>query len=107
MKTRYQKTGESLREYAFEIQKFTTSDFSANVLEMISLQYFVGGLKDGEIQRALRMADVQDLKSTLLYALKFEAATQASCIDHHFIRGARMTADASCESPWRKEIKKF
>ncbi|GFW49762.1 uncharacterized protein TNCV_358651 [Trichonephila clavipes] len=56
---------------------------------MISLEYFVNGLKDEEIQRAVRMADVQDLKS----ALKFQAATQASCIDRHSIRGTRVIAD--------------
>ncbi|GFT06665.1 retrovirus-related Pol polyprotein from transposon 412 [Trichonephila clavipes] len=38
------------------------------------------------------MADVQDLKSALLYALKLQAATQASRKDRHSIRGARITA---------------
>ncbi|GFS83438.1 uncharacterized protein TNCV_513941 [Trichonephila clavipes] len=60
--------------------------------------YFVDGLKDGEIQMAVRMADVKGLKSALLYALKVEAATQASCIDRHSIREARGTADEPCES---------
>ncbi|GFW77444.1 uncharacterized protein TNCV_2498371 [Trichonephila clavipes] len=49
MKTRHQKPEESLQEYAFEIQRLTTlafSDFSANVREMISLEYFLDGLKD-------------------------------------------------------------
>ncbi|GFV91173.1 CCHC-type domain-containing protein [Trichonephila clavipes] len=49
------------------------------------------------------MADVEDLKS----ALKLEAANEASCRDRHSIRGARVTADAPCESPWMKEIKKL
>ncbi|GFV98452.1 uncharacterized protein TNCV_624111 [Trichonephila clavipes] len=96
MKTRIQKTGESLQEYAFEIQRFITlasSDFSANVREMISLQYFVDGLKDGEIQKAVRVADVQDLKFALLYALKFEVTSQASSIDRHSLSEARVTAD--------------
>ncbi|GFW62950.1 uncharacterized protein TNCV_4452991 [Trichonephila clavipes] len=56
LKTRDQKPEESLQEYAFEIQRFTTlafSDFSANVREIISLEYFVDGLKDEEIQRAV------------------------------------------------------
>ncbi|GFW52376.1 uncharacterized protein TNCV_4115801 [Trichonephila clavipes] len=110
METRRQTPEVSLQEYAFEIQRLTTlaiSDFSANVREMIFLEYFVDGLKVEEIQRAVRMADVQDLKSALLYALKVEAATQASCIDRHSIRGARVTADAPCESPRRKEVKKL
>ncbi|GFW59236.1 uncharacterized protein TNCV_2781671 [Trichonephila clavipes] len=94
MKTRHQKPKESLQEYAFEMQRLTTfafSDFSANVREMI----FLDGLKDEEIQIAVRMADFKDLKSALLYALKVEAATQASCKDHHFIREARVTAQMS------------
>ncbi|GFT72374.1 uncharacterized protein TNCV_3609181 [Trichonephila clavipes] len=84
MKTRHQKPEESLQEYAFEMQRLTIlafSDFSANVREMISLEYFVDGLRVEEIQRAVRMADVQDLKSVL----KFEAVTQASCIDRHSV----------------------
>ncbi|GFS95338.1 uncharacterized protein TNCV_2631361 [Trichonephila clavipes] len=53
------------------------------------------------------MADVQDLKSTLLYALKLETATQASRRDHQFIRGARVTLDVPCESPWKSDIEKL
>ncbi|GFW90168.1 uncharacterized protein TNCV_1789891 [Trichonephila clavipes] len=92
MKTRLEKTEESSQEYAFEILKLITlafSDFSANVREIISLDYFVDRLKGEEILRAVRMADAQDLKSVLLYALKFEAATQASCIGHQSARGDR------------------
>ncbi|GFV39276.1 uncharacterized protein TNCV_1229781 [Trichonephila clavipes] len=74
---------------------------------MISFEYFVDGLKDEEIQKAVRMADIQDLKSALLYALKFEAVNQASCIDRHSIQGARVTADVPCESSWLKEIEKL
>ncbi|GFW87592.1 uncharacterized protein TNCV_4485571 [Trichonephila clavipes] len=101
MKTRLQKTGESLQEYAYEVErltKLTLCDHPATVREIISLQYFVDGLKDGKIKRAVRMVDVQDLKSALLYALKLEATTQASRKDHHSIRGARVTADVPFES---------
>ncbi|GFW23151.1 uncharacterized protein TNCV_3802511 [Trichonephila clavipes] len=93
MKTRLQKTGESLQEYASEVERLANlafSDHPATVREAISLQYFVDGLKDGEIQKAVRMADVQDLKSALLYALKLEAATQASRRDRQSIQGARV-----------------
>ncbi|GFU49129.1 uncharacterized protein TNCV_573681 [Trichonephila clavipes] len=110
MKTRLQKTGESLQEYASEIERLANlafSDHPATVRETISLQYFVDGMKKGKIQKAVRMADVQDLKSTLLYALKVEATNEASCRDNHFVRGARVTTDATCESPWRKKIDKL
>ncbi|GFX96816.1 uncharacterized protein TNCV_1648511 [Trichonephila clavipes] len=88
LKTRPQKTGESLQEYASEVERLTNLSFSDHpetTREIISLQYFVDGLKEGEIQKAVRMADVQDLKSALLYALKLEAATQASHRDRHSI----------------------
>ncbi|GFX73296.1 uncharacterized protein TNCV_4206461 [Trichonephila clavipes] len=81
MKTRLPKTGENLQEYASEVERLANlafSDHPATVRETISLQYLLDGLKEGEIQKAVRMADVQDLKSSLLYALKLEAATQAS-----------------------------
>ncbi|GFV33611.1 retrovirus-related Pol polyprotein from transposon 412 [Trichonephila clavipes] len=92
------------------MQKLTTlafSDFLANVREMICLEYFVDGLKDEEIQMAVRMADFKDLKSALLYALKVETAIQASCIDRHSLREARVTADEPCESRCIKGIDKL
>ncbi|GFX75704.1 retrovirus-related Pol polyprotein from transposon 412 [Trichonephila clavipes] len=110
MKTRLQKTGESLQEYASEVERLTNlafSDHPATMREVILIQYFVDGLKEGEIQKAVRMEDVQDLKSALLYALKVEAANETNCRDRHFVRGARATTDAPCESPWRKEIEKL
>ncbi|GFY04212.1 uncharacterized protein TNCV_1199901 [Trichonephila clavipes] len=88
MKTRLQKTGESLQEYASEVERFANlafSDHPATVRETIYFQYFVYGLKEEEIQKAVRMTDVQDLKSALLYALKLEASTQASRKDRHII----------------------
>ncbi|GFX04742.1 uncharacterized protein TNCV_2247251 [Trichonephila clavipes] len=77
MKTRLHDTGESLQEYASEIERLANLDFSdypENMQEIIALQYFVDVLKDGEIQRAIRRTDIQDLKSVLLYALKLEAS---------------------------------
>ncbi|GFW04059.1 uncharacterized protein TNCV_2051751 [Trichonephila clavipes] len=96
MKTRLQKTVESLPEYASEVERLAKlhfSDLPATMRDTISLQYFVDGLKDGGTQKAVRMADVQDLKSARLYVLKLEATTQASRRDRQSIRGARVTAD--------------
>ncbi|GFS70771.1 uncharacterized protein TNCV_498311 [Trichonephila clavipes] len=73
MKTRLQIIGESLQEYAAEVEKLANlafSDHPATVRGVISLHYFVDGLKEGEIQKVVRMADVQDLKSALLSTLK-------------------------------------
>ncbi|GFU66317.1 uncharacterized protein TNCV_3642401 [Trichonephila clavipes] len=110
MKTRLSKTGESLQEYASEVERLDNlafSDHPATVRETIYLQYFVDGLKEGEIQKAVKMADIQNLKSALLYALKLEAATQASRKDRHFIGGARVIAYDLCESRLLKEMEKL
>ncbi|GFT62171.1 uncharacterized protein TNCV_251931 [Trichonephila clavipes] len=53
------------------------------------------------------MADVQELKSALLYAQNLEATTQASRQDCQSIRGARVTADEPCESQLLKEMEKL
>ncbi|GFX69696.1 uncharacterized protein TNCV_1770641 [Trichonephila clavipes] len=53
------------------------------------------------------MADVQDLKSALLYALKLDVATQASHRDRQSIRGVRVTLDPPCEFPWQSDNEKL
>ncbi|GFW78231.1 uncharacterized protein TNCV_137001 [Trichonephila clavipes] len=61
MKTRLRKTGESLQEFASEVKRLANlafSDHPATVREVISLQYFGDSLKEKEIQKAVRMADV-------------------------------------------------
>ncbi|GFV98177.1 uncharacterized protein TNCV_4449341 [Trichonephila clavipes] len=57
MKTRLQKTGESLQEYASEVEMLANlafSDHPSTVRETISLQYFVDGLREGEVQKAVK-----------------------------------------------------
>ncbi|GFW68792.1 hypothetical protein TNCV_3640061 [Trichonephila clavipes] len=58
---------------------------AAEELQTLPDRYFVDRLKDGEIQRAIRMADVHDPKSALLYALKLDATNEARSRDHHSI----------------------
>ncbi|GFT10410.1 hypothetical protein TNCV_3190911 [Trichonephila clavipes] len=53
------------------------------------------------------MADVKDLKSSLLSTQNLEATTQAKWRNRHSLRGARVTADAPCVSSWMKETMKF
>ncbi|GFT94567.1 uncharacterized protein TNCV_3266651 [Trichonephila clavipes] len=86
MKTRLQKTGESLQEFASEVERLANLAFCNHpetVREVISLQYFVersegGGSPEGSSRR-----------------------------DRQSIRGARVTLDAPCESPWKSDIEKL
>ncbi|KAF8773881.1 hypothetical protein HNY73_016492 [Argiope bruennichi] len=96
LKTRQQKPNETLQELATDIEKLSHlafSDCPTEVRETLAVQYFVDGVRDVEIQKALRMAETKDLKSALVYAIKFEAAQQASRRDRHFIRGAEVKRD--------------
>ncbi|KAF8782265.1 Retrovirus-related Pol polyprotein like [Argiope bruennichi] len=90
------KPNETLQELATDIEKLSHlafSDCPTEVRETLAVQYFVDGVRDVEIQKALRMAETKDLKSALVYAIKFEAAQQASRRDRHFIRGAEVKRD--------------
>ncbi|GFS70029.1 uncharacterized protein TNCV_748051 [Trichonephila clavipes] len=46
------------------------------------------------------------LNPVLLFALKVEAANEASYRDSHSVRDTTVITDVPCESPWRKEIEK-
>lgn len=73
----YQKMGESLQELAADIERLSYlaySDCPADVRGSLALQHFVEGKKDHEIQITLRMEDIKDVKSTLLYSVKYKTA---------------------------------
>lgn len=54
------------------------SDYSADVHGNLALKYFIDGIGHPKIQKALRMVDIKNLKSTRVYAMKFEAKTCSS-----------------------------
>ncbi|GFY24489.1 retrovirus-related Pol polyprotein from transposon 412 [Trichonephila clavipes] len=109
MKTRLQKTGESLQEYASEVERLTNlAFFDHPATERNNLfTVFRGRNEGGGSPEGCGTGRCEALKSALLYALKVEAANEASYRDSHSVRGARVTTDAPCGSPWRKEIEKL
>ncbi|GFV89787.1 retrovirus-related Pol polyprotein from transposon 412 [Trichonephila clavipes] len=78
------------------------SDCPTEVREVLALQHFIDGVRDPEIQKALRMADLKDLKGALVFAMKFEAAQQATRKDRHPIRAVN-ESDTSNSSVERLE----
>ncbi|GFS37936.1 gag-Pol polyprotein [Nephila pilipes] len=52
----------------------------------LAFQHFIDSVRDPETQKALRLADVKDIGSALVYAHKIEIAQQAACKDRHSIR---------------------
>ncbi|GFY01978.1 retrovirus-related Pol polyprotein from transposon 412 [Trichonephila clavipes] len=89
LKSRQQKVSKTLQELATDVERLSHlafSDCSTEVREVLALQHFIDGVRDPEIQKALRMADLKDLKGALVFAMKFEAAQRATRKDRHPIR---------------------
>ncbi|GFW70249.1 retrovirus-related Pol polyprotein from transposon 412 [Trichonephila clavipes] len=89
LKSRQKKVSETLQELATDVERLSHlafSDCPTEVREVLALQHFIDGVRDPEIQKALRMADLKDLKGALVFAMKFEAAQQATRKDRHPIR---------------------
>ncbi|GFT83934.1 retrovirus-related Pol polyprotein from transposon 412 [Trichonephila clavipes] len=105
LKSRQQKVSETLQELATDVERFSHlafSDCPTEVREVLALQHFIDGVRDPEIQKALRMADLKDLKEALVFAMKFEAAQQATRKDRHPIRAVN-ESDTSNSSVERLE----
>ncbi|GFU58770.1 hypothetical protein TNCV_3089111 [Trichonephila clavipes] len=105
LKSRQQKVSETLQELATDVERLSHlafSDCPTEVREVLALQHFIDGVRDPEIQKALRMADLKDLKGTLVFAMKFEAAQQATRKDRHPIRAVN-ESDTSNSSVERLE----
>ncbi|GFV82294.1 retrovirus-related Pol polyprotein from transposon 412 [Trichonephila clavipes] len=105
LKSRQQKVSETLQELATDVERLSHlafSDCPTEVREVLALQHFIDGVRDLEIQKALRMADLKDLKGALVFAMKFEAAQQATRKDRHPIRAVN-ESDTSNSSVERLE----
>ncbi|GFX74346.1 retrovirus-related Pol polyprotein from transposon 412 [Trichonephila clavipes] len=104
LKSRQQKVSETLQELATDVERLSHlafSDCPTEVREVLALQHFIDGVRDLEIQKALRMADLKDLKGALVFAMKL-GAQQATRKDRHPI-GAVTESDTSNSSVERLE----
>ncbi|GFV94669.1 retrovirus-related Pol polyprotein from transposon 17.6 [Trichonephila clavipes] len=105
LKSRQQKVSETLQELATDVERLSHlafSDCPTEVREVLALQHFIDGVRDPEIQKALRMVDLKDLKGALVFAMKFEAAQQTTRKDRHPIRAVN-ESDTSNSSVERLE----
>lgn len=81
LRNRYQSSKEKLQEFEADVARLvrlahpTAPD---SVLECLATQTFIYGVRDSEIQQALRLARPKTLGDALSYALDHEAAKQAS-----------------------------
>ncbi|GFX23533.1 gag-Pol polyprotein [Trichonephila clavipes] len=88
LKSRQQKVSETLQELATDVERLSHlafSDCPTEVREVLALQHFIDGVRDAEIQKAPEWR-ISRLKGGLVFAMKFEAAQQATRKDRHPIR---------------------
>ncbi|GFT13233.1 retrovirus-related Pol polyprotein from transposon 412 [Trichonephila clavipes] len=111
LKSRQQKVSETLQELATDVERLSHlafSDCPTEVREVLALQHFIDGVRDPEIQKALRMADLKDLKGALVFAMKFEAAQQATRKDRHPIRAINESDTSnSCVERLERQMRSF
>ncbi|GBM96185.1 hypothetical protein AVEN_2593-1 [Araneus ventricosus] len=86
LKTRRQKPGESLQELAADVERLMSLSYAEcplDVRESLAAQYFVDAIRDEDTQYSTRLMDAKDLKSSLTYSMKYEAARTVSKTSRH------------------------
>ncbi|GBO03538.1 hypothetical protein AVEN_181767-1 [Araneus ventricosus] len=86
LKTRRQKPGESLQELAADVERLMSlahAECPLDVRESLAAQYFVDAIRDEDTQHSTRLMDAKDLKSSLTYSMKYEAARTVSKTSKH------------------------
>ncbi|GBN14660.1 hypothetical protein AVEN_236484-1 [Araneus ventricosus] len=86
LKTRRQKPGESLQELAADVERLKSLAYAEcplDVRESLAAQYFVDAIRDEDTQHSTRLMDAKDLKSSLTYSMKYEAARTVSKTSRH------------------------
>uniref|UniRef100_A0A6P7FH13 Uncharacterized protein LOC114330096 n=1 Tax=Diabrotica virgifera virgifera TaxID=50390 RepID=A0A6P7FH13_DIAVI len=81
LRSRSQRASDNLQEFEADVARVVRlaySEASDSILEEIALDTFVNGLKESELQNALRLARPKVLDEALAIALEHEAASQAS-----------------------------
>ena len=105
LKARQQKSGESLQDFEADIARLTKAsypDASQSVLEQISTEQFVAGLRDLDIQQAVRWSRPKTLLEALTIALEIEATKPST------LRGqarVRATSEEGAEEDLISRIK--
>ncbi|GBM95178.1 hypothetical protein AVEN_199160-1 [Araneus ventricosus] len=59
------------------------SECPLDVRESSATQYFVEAIREEDMQRSTRLMDAKDLKSSLAYSMKYEAARTVSKTSRH------------------------
>ncbi|GBL77985.1 hypothetical protein AVEN_41393-1, partial [Araneus ventricosus] len=86
LKTRRQNPGESLQELAADVERLMSLAYAEcplDVRESLAAQYFVDAIRDEDMQHSTRLTDAKDLKSSLAYSMKYEAARTVSKTSRH------------------------
>ncbi|KAG8223466.1 hypothetical protein J437_LFUL001960 [Ladona fulva] len=81
MTNRRQKSSETLQELEADVARLVRLAYPSapeSMMEFLAVQTFVGVLRDGELQRSLRLARPKSLIDALAIALEHEAAMKAS-----------------------------
>ncbi|GFS64075.1 transposon Ty3-I Gag-Pol polyprotein, partial [Nephila pilipes] len=95
LKTRRQKPSESLQVLAADVERLMSLAYTKcplDIRESLATQYFIDAMRDEDTQHSTRLMDAKDLKSSLAYSMKYEAArTVSKTSKHHKVYVAEIT----------------
>ncbi|KAJ8913259.1 hypothetical protein NQ315_012877 [Exocentrus adspersus] len=75
LKSRSQGSTETLQEFSTDIERMVYPDWLTQKLQK---NFFIDGLKDPELQQALRLGKFKSLCEAVIYGLEFQAAKNVS-----------------------------
>ncbi|GBN23161.1 hypothetical protein AVEN_183594-1, partial [Araneus ventricosus] len=81
LKTRRQEPGESHQVLAADVERLMSlayAEWPQDVRDSLEAQYFVDAIRDEDTQHATRLMDAKDLKPSVAYSMKYEAAKTVS-----------------------------
>ncbi|KAJ8915714.1 hypothetical protein NQ315_000648 [Exocentrus adspersus] len=81
LKSRSQGPTETLQEFSTDIERMVRLAYPeapAEFIKQLNVQSFIDGVKDPELQQALRLGRFKTLSEAVIYGLEFEAAKNVS-----------------------------
>jgi len=106
LKSRFQQSGETLQQYAAEIERLAHRAFAGLPLDHVRQEAgfaFIDGIRDGEIKKQLVLGSHRTLGEALEAAMRLEAAKMVAATTTSRIREVRLDEDR----PPRKERRRY
>lgn len=108
LKTRVQGPNESLQEFSADLERMVRLAYPQapeEFINQISVQYFIDGVRDTDMQYALRLGRFKNLAEAVIHGLENEAAKNASNCKRNKVREVKFAEENNELNECLAEIK--